>query len=119
MLGYKDPLSPPIQGVQATLSTINAIEIHSYIQEFDLSTIASARNDGEPYLLLTILDLSQWTRIFECANIDIAKAMIRLQELHAILEDILAEDEVDLELAKKNTTVVEVALCEPPYWFTF
>jgi hypothetical protein len=60
-LGYKEPLPPPIPGVQATLAAINPAEIHSFIQESDLSSINSTNDEGEPTLLLTVLDLSQWT----------------------------------------------------------
>jgi len=96
--------------VQATLALINPDERHKFIQETDLVAINAMNEDGEPALLLTILDLSQWIRIFECTNTDLPKAMGRLHELHGLLHQILIEDETDLAEAKRNTTVVEVAI---------
>jgi len=109
-LGYKEPLPSPIPGVQATLAAINSTEIHRYIQDNDLSAINNAGEDGEPVLLLTVLDLAQWTRIFEVANTDLPRALARLQEFQGKLLQILAEDELDLADAKKNTTIAEVAI---------
>jgi len=48
-LGYKEPLPPPIPGVQATLAAINPAEIHRYIQENDLAAINNSNEEGEPY----------------------------------------------------------------------
>ena len=109
-LGYNDPLPVPIPGIQATLAMITPRDIHAYIQESDTASMTAAGEDGEPPLLLTVLDLSQWTRIFEFANSDLPAAMDRLKELQAALHDILAQDEGDLESSKKNTAVVEVAI---------
>jgi len=56
------------------------------------------------------LDLSQWTRVFEFANTDLPKALSRLHELHAAMLKILADNDTDLEITKRNTTVVKVAI---------
>jgi len=109
-IGYVDPLPPPIPGIQATLAAINPEEVHKFVQESDLSALRAAGDEGEPPLLLTVLDLSQWSRIFECANTDLSLALSRLRELHASLHEILVQDDADLEIAKKNITVVEVAI---------
>lgn len=109
-LGYRDPLPAPVPGIQATLSAMNPTEVHKFIQDADLAAISAAGDDGEPPLLLTVLDLSQWTRVFECANTDLHTALERLKELHAALHDILLQEEKELELAKRNTAVVEVAI---------
>ena len=85
-------------------------EIHQYIQESHTAAMSAAGEEGEPPLLLTVLDLSQWTRIFEFANSDLPAAMARLKELHTVLHDILTQDEGDLETSKKHMAVVEVAL---------
>jgi len=77
-IGYKEPLLPLILRVQATLAAINPEEIHKYIQDTDLTAINTAQEDGELALLLIVLDLSQWTRIFEVANTDLQKALGRL-----------------------------------------
>ena len=109
-LGYNEPLPAPIPGIQATLAMMTPAEIHNYIQETDTAAMQAAGEDGEPSLLLTVLDLSQWSRIFEFANSDLPAAMARLKELHTALLDILAQDEADLEASKKNSAVVEVAI---------
>ena len=109
-MGYKDPLPLPIPGIQATLAAINPVEVHQFIQDSDLTAMNSAGEDGENPLLLTVVDLSQWTRIFEFANTDLQKALSRLQELQSMLFQILANDEADLSDAKRDTTIVEVAI---------
>lgn len=109
-MGYRDPLPPPIPGIQATLAAVNPPEIHKFVQETDLAAINSAGEEGEPLLLLTVLDLSQWSRIFEVANTDLPNALGRLKELHASMQQILIRDEMELAEAKRNTTVVEVAI---------
>ena len=85
-------------------------DIHQYIQESDTAAMSAAGEDGEPPLLLTVLDLSQWTRIFEFSNSDLPAAMACLKELHSALDDILAQDEADLETSKKHMALVEVAI---------
>ena len=68
-LGYKPPLPPPISAIQATLSAIQNFEIHDFVQQSDLAAIEAADEESESaVLLLTILDLSLWTRVFEFAN---------------------------------------------------
>ena len=57
-MGYKDPLPPPIPGIQATLAAINLVEVHQFIQDSDLTAMNSAGEDGENPLLLTVVDLS-------------------------------------------------------------
>lgn len=109
-MGYKDPLPPPIPGIQATLAAINPKEVHQFVQDSDLAALNAAGDEGEPPLLLTVLDLSQWTRVFECANTDLPGALARLQEMHKALHEILVQDESDLDIAKKNTALVEVAI---------
>jgi len=49
-------------------------------------------------------------RIFEFANTALEKAKARLMDMHACLNDLLIKDELDLEKAKRDTTVVEVAI---------
>jgi len=87
---------------------MNPVEIHCYVQEADLAALNAAGEEGEPPLLLTVLDLSQWTRVFEYANTNLPTAMTRLQEMHRMLHQILTNDEAEIELA--NTTVMEVAI---------
>ncbi len=101
-LGYCDPLLVLILGNQATMLAINSSEVHKFVQDTNLAALVVARKDNEPLLLLTILDLSQWTQIFECVNVDLAIVLVCLKKLHIVLHDILLYDEYDLEIAKKN-----------------
>ena len=68
-LGYKPSLPPPIPAIQAILSTIQNSEIHGFVQQSDLAALEAANEESESaVLLLTILDLSLWTWVFEFAN---------------------------------------------------
>ena len=118
-LGYKEPLPPPISGVQVMLAGMKALDIHSFIQSVDSDAIAQNTDEGEfPLLLLTVLDLAMWTRIFEFANTDTAKAIDRLKELHSKLADICTRDSLEYEEARINVGLVEAAIreanCRPP-----
>lgn len=105
-LGFKDPLPPPSPIVQATIAGMPA-SIQQYIQSTDLNTIASTPEDGEPLLLLSLLDLSHWTRVFEFANSDTGKAMARLEEMTSKLHDINDRDALEMDEARGNTAKVE------------
>jgi hypothetical protein len=113
-LGYKDLLPAPIMGIQATLSAIEHEEIHAYIQQANNATILAANEtgeSGEPPMLLTILDLSMWTHIFEFANAkDLPKAMERLQNFHAIIHDLLTQDFEEIDQAKIDVKLAEDAI---------
>ena len=94
-------------------------DIHSYIQTTDLEAISQNSDEGEsPPLLLMILDLAMWTRIFEFANTDSVKALERLKEMHSKLVDICSRDIFEYEEACTNVGLVEVAIreanCRPP-----
>jgi len=41
-MGYRDPLPPPIPGIQAALAAINPSEGHKFIQDTDLAAINTA-----------------------------------------------------------------------------
>ena len=75
----------------------------------DTEALESA-NGEEPTLLLSILDLSLWTRIFEVANSDLPKAMERLKHFHSILNELFSQDFDEIDEAKKNTEIAEVAI---------
>ena len=83
-MGYKPPLPPLIPAIQATLSAIQNTEIHDFVQQNDLAALEAVGEESESAsLLLTILDLSLWTRVFEFANSQIfadrQKALDRLR----------------------------------------
>jgi len=109
-MGYKESLSPLILRVYATLTAINPTKIYKFEQDTDFTAINFTCNEGEPALLFTMLDLFQWTHIFEVANTNLWKALDQLLEFHEVLHQILASDENDLIQAKKNTIVVEVTI---------
>jgi len=110
-LGYNLPLPPPIPIIQATLASLKPVEIHAFIQETDAATIKNNGEDGELPLILSTLDLSQWTRVFEVANSKTPEqGLIRLKELHSALEDIISQDAEEYALSQKNAISVEVAI---------
>jgi hypothetical protein len=65
-------------------------------------------------LLLTILDLSMWTHVFEYANSDKPeereKALLRIKSFHAVLRDLLAQDFMEIDKAKANSVMAEEAI---------
>jgi len=111
-LGYEESLPAPIPAVQVTLAAMKAPEIHSFIQTKDKESISLAQDDGEPLLLLTILDLAQWTRVFEFANSEktLATALKRLEEYHSALSALTERDQAEYDEARINTQLVEAAL---------
>ena len=89
-MGYKTPLSPPIPAIQVTLSTIQNPEIHEFVQQTDSATLEAVGDESETApLLLTILDLSLWTHVFEFANSKVLanrqKALDRLHGFYDVL----------------------------------
>jgi hypothetical protein len=108
-MGYKEPLPAPIPGIQATLCAMQPSEIHEYVQRMDSEALEAA-NGEETTLLLSIMDLSLWTRIFEFANSHLPKAMERLRHCHSILNDLFSQDFDEIDEAKRNTEIAEVAI---------
>ena len=94
-MSYKPPLPPPIPAIQATLSAIQNTEIHDFVQQNDSAALEAAGEQSESAsLLLTILDLSLWTRVFEFANSQILadrqKALDRLRGFYDVLSKLVA-----------------------------
>jgi hypothetical protein len=85
-------------------------EIHRYIQTTDLNTIETTPEDGESLLLLNVLDLGHWSKIFELANSDTPAALARLEDAANRLHDLNQRDALDLEEARFNTGLVETYL---------
>lgn len=98
-MGYDIPLPPPIRAVQATLSAIQLPEIHKYIQDHH-SLICEQSVDGELPMLLTVVDLAQWTCVFEVGT-DLNLALSRLKELSENLLVFVRTDSEDFEKAQK------------------
>jgi hypothetical protein len=110
-MGYGEPLPAPVPAVQATLATLDAPPIHEYIQTQDRGALLEIDEEGEhPPLLLTTLDVSQWTIILALASEDCKKGMARLTAAHAELNNILLQEEEEYNVAVENTTLVDVAL---------
>lgn len=87
-------------------------EIHQYIQSSDKQALSNSTDEdaGESPLLLTTIDLGQWTQVLVVANTDLPTAMRRLEEMHSKLEDLVNQDALDYDEAKGNTSIVECYL---------
>ena len=108
---YDLPLPPPIPIIQATLACIKPPQIHAYIQKNDSKTIKNNGDEGESPLILSMLDLSQWTRIFEVANGKTPEmGLARLKELHLVLDEMITQDALDYADLQKDAILVEVAI---------
>ena len=105
-MGFKEPLPAPSPIVQVTIAAMPQ-EVHEYIQRTDLHTIESTPEDGEPLLLLHVLDLGHWTRVFELANADPPAAVARLADAAQKLADLNQRDALEMSEAKVNTSRVE------------
>lgn len=105
-MGFKEPLPAPSPIVQVTIAGMPQ-EVHDYIQRTDLQTIESTPEDGEPLLLLHVLDLGHWTRVFELANSDPPAAVARLADAAQKLADLNHRDALEMNEAKANTSRVE------------
>jgi hypothetical protein len=110
-LGYSEPLPAPSPAVQATLATISANEIHSYIQDADRTAFEDKDEDGEHApMMISTLDLSHWTAIMFTAAENTEQGLAKLMQAHSVLSTILERDEKDLEEAEFHTRAVEAAL---------
>lgn len=109
-IGYEDPLPVPTPAIQATLAAIHPREIHEYIQGHDKEALGANSEEGEAPTFLAVLDLGQWTRIFEVANSDPAKGLTRLGELKDKLIERMILDTEELEKAISDTAKAELAI---------
>jgi hypothetical protein len=95
------------------LASISGIEIHDFVQTTDNAALLDKDEDGEhaPFLLST-LDVSHWTSIIFVSTLENGtnKALARLWEAHGLLATLLEKDELDLEEANANISLVEMAL---------
>ena len=110
-LGYSNPLFAPSPTVQVTLAAIGEPEIHGFIQNTDLTSLADKDDDGEhAFLLLEVLDLSHWMSIMYASLEKKEEGLAKLTQAHAVLATLLERDELELEEAERNSKLVEVAL---------
>ena len=111
-LGYGEPLPAPSPAVQATLASISTPSIHEYILQHDNAAFLDRDEEGEHApLLLTTLDLSQWTLILALAiKKDEDKCLEQLKLAQDDLPAILDNEVEELEIANHNAKLVELAL---------
>lgn len=111
-LGYGDLLPALALAVQTTLASLKGPEIHEFIKEQDTVALLDRDNEGEHApLLLSTLDLSQWTLIL---NLTIrqssAEAFEQLRLAHSQLADILVWENDELVQAERDVLAVDAAI---------
>lgn len=111
-LGYSEPLPAPSMAVQATLASLNSQEIHDFILEQDKLALLDCDEEGEHApLLLSTLDLSQWTFILHLVISESAlKAFEQLRKAHQQLADILDLESEELIQAESDSLIVDAAI---------
>ncbi|KAG0598635.1 hypothetical protein M758_12G089600 [Ceratodon purpureus] len=110
-LGYEDPLPAPIPSVQVVICALKEPRLHQFIQEQDLLALSDVDEDGESApLLLTTLDLSDWTHLLVLGGSNPETGLSRLREAHSKLIDILEKDDLDLRATEKIIPVLEKVL---------
>lgn len=108
-LGYGDPLPAPAPAVQATLASMKSPAIHAYVNEQDRAALLDCDDDGEHApLLLTTLDLSQWTLILNLVIRDSEdKALGQLRIAQSKLAEMLDVEAEELAQAEKDAVLVD------------
>lgn len=86
------------------------MEVHNFVIQSDLDTINSQSDEGEPVILMTVLDLNHWTRIFEASQISVDLALERVRELHGAMTEILTRDQLEIDECTTQTTLAETAI---------
>lgn len=70
-MGYGPPLLAPIPAVQTTLSPIDLLDLHKFVQDSDNTMLTNCEEEGgHTPLLLDLLDLALWTSLFVTATTD-------------------------------------------------
>ena len=109
--GYKDPLTPPTPGIQATMASIASSTFHDTVQRLDAEAIADVNEEGlHAPTLLGVLDLTYWTMLLDACLHSEEKGMRKLQELFDDLPNILAADDQDSERMAVQTKLIDDAL---------
>ena len=109
-LGYEEPLFALSPAVQVTLATIEEPEIHAFIQNTDLSSLADKMRMVNTPLLLEVLDLSHWLAIMNASLEKKEDGLSKPSQAHAVLGSLLEQDESELKEAEQNTKKVEAML---------
>ena len=109
--GYKDPLTPPTPGIQATMASIASVQFHTTVQRLDTEAMADTNEEGlHAPTLLEVLDLTYWTMLLNACLQSEEKGMSKLQELYDDLSNILAADDQDSERMAVQTKLIDEAL---------
>ena len=109
--GYKDPLTPPTPGIQATMASIASTNFHTTVQRLDTEAMADTNEEGlHAPTLLEVLDLTFWTMLLDSCLHSEEKGMRKLQELFDDLPNILATDDQDAERMAVQTKLIDEAL---------
>lgn len=109
--GYKDPLTPPTPGIQATMASIASANFHSTVQRLDSEALADTNDEGlHAPTLLEVLDLRYWTMLLDACLHSEEKGMRKLQELFDDLPHILSADDQDMERMAMQTKLIDEAL---------
>lgn len=109
--GYKDPLSPPTPGIQATMASIASVNFHNTVQRLDSEALADTNEKGlHAPTLLEVLDLRYWTMLLDACLHSEEKGMRKLQELFDDLPHILTADDQDYERMAVQTKLIDDAL---------
>lgn len=109
--GYKDPLTPPTPGIQATMASIASVQFHTTVQRMDTEAMADTNEEGfHAPTLLEILDLTYWTMLLDACLHSEEKGLRKLQELCDDLPNILAADDQDSDRMAIQTKLIDDAL---------
>lgn len=109
--GYKDPLTPPTPGIQATMASIASENFHNTVQRLDTEAMADTNDEGlHAPTLLEVLDLRYWTMLLDSCLHSEEKGMRKLQELFEDLPNILTADDQDIERMAVQTKLIDDAL---------
>lgn len=109
--GYKEPLTPPTPGIQATMASIASVTFHTTVQRLDTEALADTNEEGlHAPTLLEVLDLTYWTMLLDSCLHSEEKGLRKLQELFDELPSILAADDQDSERMAAQTKLIDEAL---------
>lgn len=114
-LGYKAPLRIPAHlGIQAVLATIEAPEIHKFIQDHELHVLEGSEKEDAP-LLLETLGMQEFCDIaFVACKVDVATVIDKLKDISKDLLHILDQDKKELDMACEKARVIAAALGQAP-----
>ena len=89
-MGYSLPLSAPIP----TISAIDLLDLHKFIQESDIAALTNCEEGGAHLPMLhDSVDPALWTSLFVRATNDPNRIIANIKFAHARLNDLLMQDE--------------------------